>query len=355
MKRSNISVFVPHLGCPHNCSFCDQKAISGHSGVPTAEEIGLAVAAAVSSGRLDAANSEIAFFGGSFTAIDRSLMVSLLSSGYEQVKRHRLHGIRISTRPDAIDEEILEILLRFGVTSIELGAQSMDDEVLRLNMRGHTAQDVVNASKMIRERGISLGLQMMTGLYGSTAEKDKKTAERLAELYPDTMRIYPTVVMKNTYLAQKLESGEYLPMELDESVGLCAWLLDFFEQRNIDVIRLGLHSEESMMENRLGGSYHPAFRELCESKRYFDRALTALKNAGITGGKVAVSVNPRAVSQMTGQKKQNVTALRELGYECVIRADDRLAMNRVEAARVQIDSTGPTGGLRRQTERGNRT
>ena len=200
MKRSNISVFVPHLGCPHNCSFCDQKAISGHSGVPTAEEIGLAVAAAVSSGRLDAANSEIAFFGGSFTAIDRSLMVSLLSSGYEQVKRHRLHGIRISTRPDAIDEEILEILLRFGVTSIELGAQSMDDEVLRLNMRGHTAQDVVNASKMIRERGISLGLQMMTGLYGSTAEKDKKTAERLAELYPDTMRIYPTVVMKNTYL-----------------------------------------------------------------------------------------------------------------------------------------------------------
>jgi histone acetyltransferase (RNA polymerase elongator complex component) len=164
---------------------------------------------------LSSENTEIAFFGGSFTAIDRSYMVSLLEEAKPFIENKVFSGIRISTRPDAIDEEVLLLLKKYGVTAIELGAQSMNDEVLLSNRRGHTVDDVVNASLLIKKHGFSLGLQMMTGLYKSTREIDVETAKRIVALKPDTVRIYPTIVLENTHLAELLKSGEYKPEELE--------------------------------------------------------------------------------------------------------------------------------------------
>ena len=176
MKKGNISLFIPHLGCPHKCSFCNQNTITGKQTQPGADDVRAAVETALKKKNYD---YEIAFFGGSFTAIDREYMLSLLKAAYDYVKDGRVNGIRISTRPDCIDEEVLDILKKYGVTSIELGAQSMDDEVLRANFRGHTAEDVENASRLIKSYGFELGLQMMTGLYLDTDEKAVETAKKL--------------------------------------------------------------------------------------------------------------------------------------------------------------------------------
>ena len=273
MKHSNVAIFVPHNGCPHCCSFCNQVRITGKDNQPKAEDIETAVFTAKESRSYNPEKSEIAFFGGSFTAIERSYMLMLLETAYKYVKNGSFAGIRISTRPDCIDEDVLGILRQYGVTSIELGAQSMCDDVLEKNMRGHTAKDVGTASSLIKEYGFSLGLQMMTGLYGSSREKDIYTAREIAALSPDTVRIYPTVTIKNTVLGQLFESGEYVPDTLSESVDLCAFLLKFFMRNNIEVIRLGLHYSEELERDMLSDNYHPAFKELCENKLFYDMFL----------------------------------------------------------------------------------
>ena len=211
MKHSNISIFVPHIGCKHQCTFCNQREITGQQYCPGADDVISAAQQAKRDLGERTKNAEIAFFGGSFTAIKRSYMTELLEAAYPFVKDGSFYGIRLSTRPDAIDREVLDILRGYGVTSIELGAQSMDDDVLKMNRRGHTAADVEKASALIKEYGFSLGLQMMTGLYGSSDEKDRETARRLARLSPETVRIYPTVVMRGTELYGLYSRGEYSP------------------------------------------------------------------------------------------------------------------------------------------------
>lgn len=328
MKHGNISVFVPHNGCPHQCSFCSQKSITGVHYQPTPDDVDNAVNAALSGRKLY--DYEIAFFGGSFTAIDRDYMISLLRAAYKYVQNGTVTGIRLSTRPDAISREILEILKSYGVTAIELGAQSMCDDVLEKNMRGHTADDVVNASRLIKEYGFSLGLQMMTGLYGSSREKDICTAERIISLSPDTVRIYPTVTIRNTVLGRLFESGEYVPDTLAESVELCAFLLKLFMQNNIEVIRLGLHYSEELDRDMLSDNYHPAFRELCENKLFYDMFLEEAKRKNITGGDVAVTVSPCAVSKFVGQKRSNIINLSKLGYNIKIVQDVSLPAYRIK-------------------------
>ena len=265
---------------------------------------------------------EIAFFGGSFTAIDRSYMERLLRAAYKYVENNTVRGIRLSTRPDAIDSDVLETLKKYGVTSIELGAQSMSDEVLEANRRGHTAGDVKNASVLIKSFGFSLGLQMMTGLYGSDFEKDVFTAKEIIKLKPDTVRIYPTVTIENTRLAQLYRSGEYKPCGLNESVNLCALLLKMFLENNIEVIRLGLHYSEELERQMLFNNYHPAFRELCESKIMLDEFLRCVDTGGIKKGSTAeVFVNPRSVSKVVGQNRENIKKINELGFDIRIRQD----------------------------------
>lgn len=315
MKKGNISIFVPHQGCPCACSFCNQKTITGQNELPTADDVRNAVDTAL---RKKEYEYEIAFFGGSFTAIDREYMLELLKAAYPYVKSGQVKGIRISTRPDCIDYEVLDILKKYGVTSIELGAQSMDDEVLEANRRGHTAQDVCNASELIKEYGFELGLQMMTGLYKDTAEKSIETAKKIIELAPSTARIYPTVVLKGTYLAELYLKEEYTPLNADDSAELCAILVPMFENAGIKIIRLGLHSSRDIKENMLAGGFHDSFGELVKSRIMVNKILE------LPPADYQVYVNPRSVSKLKGNKKSNIYLLIERGYNIKIITDNGL-------------------------------
>ena len=270
MKKGNISIFVPHLGCPQQCSFCNQKTITGKQSQPTADDVKNAVATAL---KRKGYEYEIAFFGGSFTAIDMEYMLTLLTAAADCVDGERVKGIRISTRPDCIDSEVLDILKAHKVTSIELGAQSMDDEVLKANLRGHTAADVASAAKLIKSYGFELGLQMMTGLYLDTDEKAIETAKKLIELQPDTVRIYPTVVLKGTYLAELYDKEVYKPQTVDDAAALCTRLLPMFENAGIKVIRLGLHASDDIKKNMVAGAYHEAFGEIVQSRFMLNKVL----------------------------------------------------------------------------------
>lgn len=269
-----------------------------------------------------AKSAQIAFFGGSFTAIDRDYMVELLEAAHGAIEKHGFMGIRCSTRPDAIDAERLDILKKYGVTAIELGAQSMCDEVLFLNRRGHTARDVENAAERIKAYGFELGLQMMTGLPGDSDAGAVETMRRLVALKPDTMRIYPTIVLENTQLCDWYRTGEYTPQTLEEAVALCAELIPEIENAGVKLIRVGLHASEAL-ENRAAGPYHPAFMELCRSRIFLTELTAALKEKNIKQARVAAA--PQMLSIALGQKRSNVEKLREMGYEIEIRPDQTLS------------------------------
>lgn len=319
MRHVNIAVFVPHSGCPNQCSFCNQSAISGHTKQPAPQDVIDACEVALKGG-CEEAEVQLAFFGGSFTAIEREYMVSLLEAAQGYIENGFLNrGIRISTRPDFIDGEILTLLKKYGVRAIELGAQSMDDGVLTLNKRGHTAQDVRKAAVLIKDYGFELGLQMMTGLWGSNDEDSINTAKEFIALKPDTVRIYPTVVLKNTLLGEKFESGEYSPPDLQHSIELVAELLPMFEENGISVIRVGLHAQSDVERDYLAGAYHPALRELCEGEIYYKKILSDLQNQ--PKGSYEIAVSPCEISKATGQKKKNILRLAEQGYSCKVIAD----------------------------------
>lgn len=331
MKHGNIALFVPHNGCPNQCTFCNQRSITGKQYQPTAEDVDRAVLEAVLSSERNGTkyNYEIAFFGGSFTAIDREYMLTMLNAAHKYVENGTVGGIRLSTRPDAIDNEVLTLLKNYGVTSIELGAQSMCDDVLLANLRGHTSDDVRNASCLIKNYGFSLGLQMMTGLYKSDNEKDIFTAKEIIGLEPDTVRIYPTITIEGTMLGELYKSGEYKPSSLDESVDLCALLLKMFSENNIEVIRLGLHYSEDLKNGMLFDNYHPAFKELCESRLMLDEFVRSLEFSEILkkGTKdIVVAVNPSSVSKFVGQKRANIKTINRMGLNVKIRQNDKLSV-----------------------------
>lgn len=258
--------------------------------------------------------AEIAFFGGSFTAISRDYMLRLLNTAKAAVERFPAYtGIRCSTRPDCVSEEIADILKRSGVTAVELGAQSMSDEVLRANNRGHTAEDVRQAARIIREHGIELGLQMMTGLYHDTKKAVRFTAEEFIKLEPRTVRIYPTVILKNTKLGRLYERGEFQSFTFDDTVTLCAELLQRFEEAGISVIRLGLHASREVEREMLGGVYHPAMREIVESRIFLNDMKKRLLEKG--KGKYLIFTDQKNISKAIGQKRCNINALKEMGYD----------------------------------------
>ncbi len=328
MKHANIAIFIPHTGCPHKCSFCNQKSITGVYSQPSISEVKETIERAFKNLGNRAKNSEIAFFGGSFTAISKRYMLDLLDVAYEYIKKEMFFGIRISTRPDAINNEILKILKSRGVTSIELGAQSMNDKVLMLNEREHSAKDVIKASKRIKNFGFSLGLQMMTGLYGSNYKLDYDTGLKLALLKPDTMRIYPTVVMKNTKLANLIKNGKYILMSNDNTIKLCSELLVLFDKFKIKVIRLGLHDSENLRKNIIAGFFHPAFREICESRILFEKCILSFKN--MTSKNIDLYVNSQNISKMIGQKKENLLKFKQKGYKVKVIKDNQLEKNDIK-------------------------
>lgn len=253
-KQYVIPIFVPHLGCPNDCIFCNQKTISGEQKQVTKEDVANTVEYYLSSFKEENAYIEIAFFGGSFTGIDVEKQEELLSAAYEFIKQGKVNGIRLSTRPDYIDKEILRRLKKYKVTTIELGVQSSNDYILKRCGRGHTFEEVKNASKLIRRFGFTLGHQMMCGLPESTRLDELNTAKDLAKLKPKIVRIYPVLVLKGTKLAKEYENGEYEPLSCNQAVEICKELYYFFQSKKIQVIRMGLQNTETIDRPEKAGS-----------------------------------------------------------------------------------------------------
>lgn len=309
-RESIIPVFVPHLGCPNDCVFCNQRRISGSTSPASPEDVEKAIANAAALPRTGV-KRQLAFYGGSFTAIPKAEQEALLSAAHAHLLRGEIDSIRLSTRPDAIDGEVLARLKRFGVETVELGAQSMDERVLLLAGRGHTALDVENASKQIKNAGFRLILQMMTGLPGADDESSIETARRIIALKPDGVRIYPTVIVRDTVLFDLWQAGRYAEHTVEDAVRVCAKLLPMFEKADIPVIRLGLNPTDELSAGAAaGGAYHPALGELVKSRIMREKAEELLTGAE-HGASVTLGVNKGKISQMTGQHRCNVEYLKE--------------------------------------------
>ena len=309
-RASIIPVFIPHWGCPHACVFCNQRRISGVKHPADAETVRAEVERArtvLPKGE----RAELAFYGGSFTAIPAEQQEALLSAAKAYLDEGVLSSIRLSTRPDAIDADVLSRLHRYGVETIELGAQSLCDEVLQYAHRGHTAADVENASRLIRASGFRLILQMMTGLPGDSPERSIRTAEKIIALKPDGVRIYPTVIVRDTELYDCWRAGEYREHTVEDAVALCARLLPLFEKAGIPVIRLGLNPTEELSGGAaVAGAYHPALGELVRSRILRNRAEELLTGT-VPGSKVTLFVHPKKHFHMAGQHRCNITTLQE--------------------------------------------
>ena len=306
--HKNIPIFIPHMGCPHRCVFCDQCAISGQTDFDIAD-VCTQIETALATLPPDAA-AEIAYFGGSFTAIDRTLMVSLLDLAQSYVDAGRVSGIRFSTRPDAMGEDVLDVLLHYTIAAVELGLQSMDDGVLLACRRGHTADEARDACRRIVARGYPLVGQMMLGLPGSNAEKEMETAREICALGAVAVRVYSTVVFDGTALGELLKRGEYTPLTDAEAAERCAPILALFEARGVQLLRVGLCASETLSSSRvLGGANHPALGELCYSA-LFRLRMSKLLDGQKTDGRVAKFLVPRGkTSQALGQKRANVQML----------------------------------------------
>jgi len=306
-RRRILPVFVPHLGCPNDCVFCNQRRISGALQSVSAEDVCRALEAVEGKDE----QYELAFYGGSFTAIPSRQQEALLGAALPFLRSGLLCGIRLSTRPDAIDDEVLDRLERFGVTTVELGAQSMADSVLARCRRGHTAEDTRRAAALIRGRGFSLVLQMMTGLPGSSKEMDVDTARQLIALRPDGVRIYPTVIIADTMLADLWRQGAYAEHTVESAVDTCAEILPLFADAGIPIIRLGLNPTEELSGGAaLGGAYHPALGELVYSRLRRNEAEALLR--GVTPGEtVTLGIRRGLLSQLVGQHGANRRWLKE--------------------------------------------
>ncbi len=311
MKKRIIPIFVPHKGCPHDCIFCNQKKITGVSTDVTSEDARNIIEECLETIDKDA-DVEIAFFGGSFTAIDIDIQKSLLSVAKEYVEKGLVKDIRMSTRPDCIDEDILSMLKEYKTSIIELGVQSLDEKVLLDSIRGHQSEIVYKSSKMIKNSGIKLGLQMMIGLPADTEEKCIFTAKKFVELKPDCVRVYPTLVVKDTSLEKLMEQNKYNPFTLEESVNIVKKVLVLFYVNNINVIRVGLQATDDIQIGKavLAGPYHPAFRELVEAdmiKDYLEFVILQNKNIK----QMLVKSNKKNISKIIGNKKTNVKYMEE--------------------------------------------
>ncbi len=377
-----IPFFIPHAGCPHQCVFCNQKNITGEnrpserSSIPLVinrylrthlrtvgspavipgltRDPGVQMNSPDSRSLLNACGDkflgndehnndarcskddgpvQVAFFGGSFTALSIEDQRAYLEAVGPFIRSGDIESIRLSTRPDAITPDILALLKQYGVTTIELGVQSMDDDVLMLSGRGHAAADTVSAVALLREHHFIVGLQLMPGLPGDSAEKFSSTIGRVIALKPDFIRIYPALVIKDTPLAELYRTGRYSPLSLEDAVELCRNALERFEQAGIKVIRVGLQPTEALEHpgTILAGPWHPAFRQLVESARFLE-IMSALLPCGSTSGAVTFFVNPADLSSAIGQKRRNIHTIK-----------DRYGMD----ARIVADSAVPRGAVRK--------
>ena len=304
-RHANIPIFIPHLGCPNACVFCNQRTISGVEGFSAEEVIPKIDAALETLSEED--EVELAFFGGSFTGIDRGLMISLLEIAKSYIDRGKIGAVRCSTRPDYIDGEILDILVKYGVKTVELGLQSRSESVLSLCRRGHSATDEQIACRLIRERGLSLVGQMMIGLPGSTVYDEEETARFIVSVGAVGARIYPTVVFRDTELAAMTDSGEYAPLSLNEAVERSFRALKILEEGGVRVIRVGLCSSENLTsaDKYVAGPNHPAIGEMVMSRMFYERIREALLSFSLSSRRIIIYVPVGCVSKAVGQDRAN--------------------------------------------------
>ena len=313
-RREILPIFIPHLGCPHTCVFCSQNAITDRDAQSALRALNDLLESgrqrkAGSTGEIDGSRQgrELAFYGGSFTAIPVAQQLVYLEKAKQALDAGLVSSVRLSTRPDAVDAETLDRLRHYGVTTVEFGAQSMRDEVLLLSGRGHTAEDVRRAARMTREAGLSLGLQMMTGLPGDSEEGALETARELILLCPDFVRIYPTVIVRGTALERLWREGLYREHTVEDAVRVCSRLLPLFDEAGIPVIRLGLNPTERLSGgDALAGAYHPALGELVRSRVLRNRMEMQLASLDCCDRDVEILVPPPILSQAIGQKKANL-------------------------------------------------
>ncbi len=305
MRHYKIPVFVPELACPFRCIYCNQYYISGKFTAPDAKDVKKTIEEHLETLPDDNRHIEIAFFGGNFTGIDIARQEEYLSVAKEYLNFGKIDGLRISTRPDYISDGVLVNLKRFGVSAIEIGAQSMDDDVLIKAGRGHNSSDVEKAARLIRQHDFELGIQMMTGLPGDTNEKAIDTAKRIIELNADNTRIYPAIVLDKSDLANIYRKKLYSPQTIEEAVELCAEIFILFENKGVKVLRMGLHPSKSFYdgENLLAGPFHPAFGELVLSKVWSKRISDHLKDK--TGKELKIYVHPSQLNPAIGHQCSN--------------------------------------------------
>ncbi len=326
-----IPIFVPHLGCPNDCIFCNQKSISGQKEEMTKDKARKIIDDFLKEINDKQAEKEIAFFGGSFTAIKTEKQEELLGLAYEYVQQGKVDSIRISTRPDYINREILKRLKKYKVKTIELGVQSANDYILKRAGRGHNFEDVKKASKLIRRYCFTLGHQMMVGLPESTRIDEINTAKQLIKLKPKMVRIYPVLVIKGTKLEEEVKNGKYQPLTLVQAVETCKELVKMFDKKHIDIIRVGLQNTDEITDpsNKesevVAGPFHPAFRQLVESALWYDAVVNKIKQLNVKVKEVQVTVNPIDVNNVIGHKKENIQKLKDTyDVDLIIKKDEAI-------------------------------
>ncbi|NLD46920.1 MAG: radical SAM protein, partial [Clostridiaceae bacterium] len=296
-----------------DCIYCNQKKISGRIQEINPAEMRLLIESYTKSAP-ENSYIEIGFYGGSFTGIEKEDQIKFLQIAKDYIDDGSIKGVRLSTRPDYISEKILEYLKQYRVSTIELGVQSLDNDVLQKSCRGHTAQVVYYASELIKEWGFSLGIQTMIGLPGDSCEKAIYTAKEVTGISPDIVRIYPALVIRDTYLEEMYKQGKYIPLALNEAVETCAVLLDIYRNNNINVIRIGLQPTENINESAdvVAGPFHPAFRQLVESKLALNKIEDAILYKGLhRKSDLVIGTDKRKISNVVGQRRSNINYLKE--------------------------------------------
>lgn len=305
-RRRIIPIFVPHLGCPHQCVFCNQRCISGCECAISPDDVEKRILDALpKSGN----GAEVAFYGGSFTAIEATYQEALLAAVQPFLARGDISEIRVSTRPDAIDDAVIARLHNYGVRTVELGCQSLSDEVLLASKRGHTRADILNAVSNIKRSGFRVIMQMMTGLPADTDIQAMNSAHEIVRCKPDGVRIYPTVVIRGTELYERFLDGSYKEHTVEAATALCAKIFEIFVDAHIPVLRIGLQESEGL-HNTVAGAYHPALGELVKSRYYRNLAAAAL-SARPYAESAEIGVSANRISMMVGQKRCNIDWLEE--------------------------------------------
>jgi histone acetyltransferase (RNA polymerase elongator complex component) len=304
-RHYTIPVFIPMEACPFQCIFCDQVRITGRKAAPSSEEVISIVTRNLKTIPRKNTEVEVGFFGGTFTGLSPERQKGYFDTVVPLIKDGRIKGIRLSTRPDFISHEILDLLRKYPVKTIELGAQSMDDEVLKRSGRGHTSRDTENASRMILKAGFTLGLQMMIGLPGDTEEKLVNTAKKIVELGASETRIYPVIVIKGTLLEDLFRKGKYFPLELEEAIRVTKSIVRVFDESKVKIIRIGLHPSEGLLNRNdyIAGPFHPSFRELVMTSAWTDRFRDLLNEK--PGENIEIRVNPAELNPAIGYYGKN--------------------------------------------------